>query len=85
METSEEQQMGLEKLGFGGKKIKDKCVSRLGLPQSALAFIFIGRESRTPFQVGLHKDLQNKTKPTRTKTGQTGQTLRLPHLAVNSS
>ena len=72
METSEEQQMRLEKLGFGGK-VKDKCVNRLELPQLALAFIFIGRGSRTPFQVGLYKNFQNKTKPTRITTGQTGR------------
>ena len=44
---------------------------RLGIPQSVLAFIFIGRRSRTPLQVSLHKNLQNKTKLTRTRTGQT--------------
>ena len=33
-------------------------------PQSALAFIFIGRRSRTPLQVGLYKNFQNKTKQT---------------------
>ena len=27
VEMSEEQQMGLEKLGFRGKKVKDKCVN----------------------------------------------------------
>ena len=47
---------------------------RLGIPQSALAFIFIGRGSRTPLQVGLYKNFQNKMKPTRITTGQTGQT-----------
>ena len=47
---------------------------RLGLPQSALAFIFIGRGSRTPLQVGLYKNLQNKMKPSRITTGQTDQT-----------
>ena len=47
---------------------------RLGIPQSALAFIFIGRGSRTPLQVGLYKNFQNKTKPTRITTGQTGLT-----------
>ena len=45
---------------------------RLGIPQSALVFIFIGRESRTPFQVGLHKDSNNKIDSTRTRTEQTG-------------
>ena len=67
---------------------------RLGIPQSALAFIFIGWGSRTPFQVGFYKNLQNKTKPPRITTGQTGLTGRpdrsdqsaseLPELAVNS-
>ena len=47
---------------------------RLGIPQLALAFIFIGRGSRTPLQVGLYKNFQNKTKPTRITTGQTGLT-----------
>ena len=47
---------------------------RLGIPQSALAFIFIGRGSRTPLQVGLYKNFQNKMKPTRITTGQTGLT-----------
>ena len=47
---------------------------RLGIPQLALAFIFIGRGSRTPFRVGLYKDYKNKTKPTRTRSGQTGLT-----------
>ena len=66
---------------------------RLGIPQSALAFIFIGRGSRTPLQVGLYKNFQNKTKPTRITTGQTGLTgwldrsnrsaSELPELAVN--
>ena len=66
---------------------------RLRIPQSALAFIFIGRGSRTSFQVGLYKNLQNKTKPTQITTGQTGLTGRpdrsdrsaseLPELAVN--
>ena len=66
---------------------------RLGIPQSALAFIFIGQRSRTPFQVGLYKNLQNKIKPTRITTRQTGLTGRpdrsdrsaskLPELAVN--
>ena len=53
---------------------------RLGIPQSALDFIFIGRGSRTPLQVGLYKNFQNKTKPTRITTRQTGE---LPKLAVN--
>ena len=67
---------------------------QLGIPQSALAFIFIGRGSRTPLQVGLYKNFQNKMKPTRIITGQTGLTCRpdrsdrsaseLPELAVNS-
>ena len=48
---------------------------RLGIPQSALAFIFIGRGSRTPLQIGLYKNFQNKTKPTRITTGQTGRPL----------
>src|SRR6185437_3719716 len=63
---------------------------RLGIPQSALAFIFIGRGSHTPLQVGLYKNFQNKTKPTRITTGQTGRPDRsnrsaseLPELAVN--
>ena len=70
-------------------------MNRLGLPQSALAFIFIGRGSHTPLQVGLYKNFQNKTKPTRITTGQTGLTGRpdrsdqsaseLPELAVNTS
>ena len=47
---------------------------RLGISQSALAFIFIGRGSRTPLQVGLYKNFQNKMKPTRITTGQTGLT-----------
>ena len=47
---------------------------RLGIPQSALAFIFIGRGSRTPLRVGLYKNFQNKTKPNRITTGPTGQT-----------
>jgi len=47
---------------------------RLRIPQSALAFIFIGRGSHTPLQVGLYKNFQNKMKPTRITTGQTGQT-----------
>ena len=47
---------------------------QLGIPQSALAFIFIGRGSRTPLQVGLYKNFQNKMKPSRITTGQTGQT-----------
>ena len=47
---------------------------RLGILQSALAFIFIGRGSRTPFQVGLYENLQNKTKLTRITSGQTGST-----------
>ena len=47
---------------------------RLGIPQSALAFIFIGRGSRTPLQVGLYKNFQNKMKPTQITTGQTGLT-----------
>ena len=50
---------------------------RLGILQSALAFIFLGWESRTPFQVGLYNNLQNKTMPTRIITGQTGLTGRL--------
>ena len=70
------------------EKVKDKCVNRLGLPQSALAFIFIGRESRTPFQVSLYKNFQNKTKPTRITTVQTSRPDRSasepPELAVNS-
>ena len=45
---------------------------RLEIPQSALAFIFIDQRSRTPLQVGLYKNFQNKTKPTRITTGQTG-------------
>ena len=49
---------------------------RLGIPQSALAFIFIVRGSRTPLQVGLYKNFQNKTKPTRITTGQTGRPLK---------
>ena len=66
---------------------------RLGLPQSALAFIFIGREVVPLLQVGLYKVSTNKTTPTRTKTGQTSLTGRpdwsdrlaseLPNLAVN--
>ena len=63
---------------------------RLGIPQSALAFIFIDQGSRTPLQVGLYKNFQNKTKPTQITTGQTGLTGRpdrsaseLPKLAVN--
>jgi len=47
---------------------------RLEIPQSALAFIFIDQRSRTPLQVGLYKNFQNKTKPTRITTGQTGLT-----------
>ena len=47
---------------------------RLGIPQSVLAFIFIGRGSRTPLKVGLYKNFQNKMKLTRITTGQTGQT-----------
>ena len=47
---------------------------RLGIPQSAFVFIFIGRGSRTPLQIGLYKNFQNKTKPTRITTGQTGLT-----------
>ena len=47
---------------------------RLGIPQSALAFIFIGRGSRTPLQIGLYKNFQNKMKPTRITTGQTSLT-----------
>ena len=68
-------------------------MNRLGLPESALAFIFIGRGSRTLFQVGLYKNFQNKTKLTRITTGQTGLTGRpdrsdrsaskLPELTVN--
>ena len=60
---------------------------RLGIPQSVLAFIFIGQGSRTPFQVGLYKNLQNKIKPTRittVQTGQTGRPLSLPELAANT-
>ena len=67
---------------------------RSEIPQSALAFIFIGRGSRTPFQVGLYKNFQNKTKHTRITTGHTGLTGRpdrsdrsaseLPELAVNN-
>ena len=66
---------------------------RLGIPQSALAFTFIGRGSCTPLQVGLYKNFQNKTKPNRITTGQTGLTGRpdrsdrlaseLSELAVN--
>ena len=66
---------------------------RLGIPQSALAFIFIGRGSRTTLQVGLYMNFQNKTKPTRITTGQTDLTGRpdrsdrsaseVPELAVN--
>jgi hypothetical protein len=47
---------------------------RLGISQSALAFIFIGRGSRTPLQVGLYKNFQNKMKSTRITNGQTGLT-----------
>ena len=67
---------------------------RLGIPQSDLTFIFIGRGSRTPLQVGLYKNFQNKMKPTRSTTGLTGLTGRpdwsdrsaseLPELAVNT-
>ena len=64
---------------------------RLGIPQSALVFIFIGRGSVLLFQVRLHKDCNNKTTPTRTRTGQTGLTgrptgrpLGLPILPVNT-
>ena len=66
---------------------------RMGIPQSALAFIFMGRGSRTPLQVGLYKNFQNKTKPTRITTGLTGligrpdrsdrSASKLPELAVN--
>ena len=66
----------------------------MGIPQSALAFIFIGRGSRTPLQVDLYKNFQNKTKSTRITTGQTSLTGRpdrsdrsaseLPETAVNT-
>ena len=60
----------------------------MAIPQSVLAFIFLGRGSRTPFQVGLHKNSNNKTDSTQTRTGQTGLTgrpLSLPDLAVNKT
>ena len=49
-------------------------LNRLRLSQSALTFIFIGRGSRTPLQVGLYNNFQHKMKPTRITTGQTGLT-----------
>ena len=57
----------------------------MAIPQSVLAFIFLGRGSRTPFQVGLHKNSNNKTDSTQTRTGQTGRPLSLPDLAVNKT
>ena len=76
--------MGLEKLGFGDKKVRYELLNRLGLPQSVLVFIFIDRRSRTPFQVGLHKDYKNKTKPNWTRTDPTNRPLSLPDLVVNN-
>ena len=56
---------------------------RLGIPQSALAFIFIGQGSRTSLQVGLYKNFQNKMKPTRITTGQTAGAVNRVRRGIN--
>ena len=55
---------------------------RFGIPQSALAFIFIGRGSRILLQIGLYKNFQNKTKSTRITDWSDQSASKLPELTV---
>jgi len=61
VETQEEQQKGLEKLGFA-EKSKENFVDSIMVknPQSAIAFIFIGRGSHTPSKSGYKTTLNLK-------------------------